>query len=285
MKFFKSRFFIVCVIVALLLVVIPSALSIFGYTGVVRGALKTIATPFEWCGSKIANGVSGFVAVFRDYDDLRAENEELRATIESMQDKEYENSVLRDQNKWLKEYLDFKNDNPALMLSEATVIARESGSYSTVLTLNKGTMHGIKKNMPVITEDGVFGYVSECGPSWSKVVSIIETASSVGVYSERAGVTGVVEGSASLRQEGICLMTYINASADIKVGDRIFTGGNGTIYPSGLLVGEIVEISADEATRTLTAKIKPAVDLTNIDDINKLMIIVGSDKDSGGSDK
>lgn len=275
MKFFKSRFFIVCVIIATVLVIVPSALSIFGYTDVIRVTLKTVATPFEWCGTKIADGIDGFVSVFRDYDELKAENEELRAKVEALENEKYQSDVLRDQNEWLKQYLNIGNKDPYLKLSEAVVIARESGNYSTVLTLNKGTLNGIKKNMPVITEDGVFGYVSECGPSFSKVVSIIETASSVGVYSERAGVTGIVEGSVALREEGACLMTYINADADIKVGDRIFTGGNGSIYPSGLLVGEITEISADEATRTLTAKIKPAVNLAEIEDISKLMIIVG----------
>lgn len=275
MKFFKSRFFIVCAAIALLLVVVPSALSIFGYTGFFRGAIKTVATPFEWCGTKIANGVSGFVSVFRDYDELKRENEELKDKLNALEQKDYENDVLREENSWLKQYLDLKNKNPSFRLSEATVVSRESGSYSTVLTLNKGTMHGIKKNMPVVTEDGVFGYVSECGPSWAKVVSIAETASSVGVYTERTGVTGVVTGSASLREEGICLMSYINAGADIKVGDKIYTGGSGAIYPSGLLVGEVTEITADEATRTLTAKIRPAVELSNIDNIQKLMIVVG----------
>ena len=70
-------------------------------------------------------------------------------------------------------------------------------------------------------------------------------------------------------------MTYIASNADIKVGDRIFTSGNGGIYPSGLLVGEIVEISADETTRTLSAIIKPSVDFDNIEDIKNIMIVTG----------
>ena len=91
----------------------------------------------------------------------------------------------------------------------------------------------------VITEDGVFGSVSECGIDWAKVVSIVETASAVSVYSERTGVTGVVSGDTALRTDGYCIMTYIASNADIKVGDRIFTSGNGGIYPAGLLIGEV----------------------------------------------
>ena len=265
----------ISVAVALVLVIVPSALSVFGYSGIVRNVLKTVATPFEWCGTQVANAVNGFVSVFAEYDQLRAENEELREKIAELEDQKYENDVLRDQNDWLKNYLDLKEHNPSVQITNATVISREAGNYATVLTINKGSVHGIKTRMPVITEDGVFGYISECGLDWAKVVSIVETASSVSVYSDRTGVTGVVEGDTALRKDGYCVMTYIASNADIKVGDRIFTSGNGNIYPSGLLVGEITEISADETIRTLSAVIKPSVDFENVADINNLMVVVG----------
>ena len=275
MKFFKSKFFIISVIAALILVLVPSMLSVFGYSGLVRNAIKTAATPFEWCGRQIADSVNGFVSVFTEYDELLEENKELKEKIESLENDAYENAVLRDQNDWLKQYLNLKEQNNTFSITNATVISREAGNYATVLTVNKGTVHGVKKNMPVITEDGVFGYVSECGLDWAKVVSIVETASAVSVYSDRTGGTGVVEGDTTLRKDGFCVMTYIASNADIKVGDKIFTSGNGNIYPSGLLVGEIAEISADEATRTLSATIKPSVDFENIEDIKNIMIVMG----------
>lgn len=275
MKFFKSKFFVISVLVALVLILVPSMLSVFGYSGVVRNVVKTVATPFEWCGRQVADAVNGFVSVFTEYDELVAENKDLKDKLAELENDKYENEVLREQNDWLKNYLNLKEQSTEFDITNATVISRESGNYATVLTVNKGRVHGVKKNMPVITEDGVFGYVSECGLDWAKVVSIVETASAVSVYSDRTGVTGVVEGDASLRKDGYCVMTYIASNADIKVGDRIFTSGNGNIYPSGLLVGEIVEISADEATRTLSAKIKPSVNFGEIEDIKKIIIIMG----------
>ena len=275
MKFFKSKFFVISVLVALVLILVPSMLSVFGYSGVVRSAIKTVATPFEWCGRQVADAFNGFVSVFTEYDELVSENKELKDKLAELENDQYENEVLREQNDWLKNYLNLKEQSTEFAITNATVISRESGNYATVLTVNKGKVHGVKKNMPVITEDGVFGYVSECGLDWAKVVSIVETASAVSVYSDRTGVTGVVEGDASLRKDGYCVMTYIASNADVKVGDRIFTSGNGNIYPSGLLVGEIVEISADEATRTLSAKIKPSVNFGEIEDIKNIIIIMG----------
>jgi rod shape-determining protein MreC len=282
MKFLKSKFFVVSATIAIILVLIPSVLSVFGYTGLVRSILKTAAKPFEWCGTQVAGAVNGFVSVFSDYDEIKAENEELRARLAELENAEYEASVMREQNAWLKNYLDLKSNNPSVILTDATIISREAGSYATVLTINKGKLHGLKRQMPVISNEGIFGYVSEVGLDWAKVVSIIETASSVGVYTERGGVTGVVEGDSTLRQNGSCVMTYISPNADIKVGDRVFTSGGGSVYPSGLLVGEITAISADEATRTLRAVVTPSVDFSDVDEITKLVVIIGY-KTAGGN--
>ena len=275
MKFYRSKFFIICVCVAVLLVLIPSALSVFGYTDVLRSALKTVAHPFEWCGAKVASAVSGFVDVFTEYDALKAENEELRAELEELKNSEHDKSVVEAENAWLKDYLDVKTKHPSMVLSDAMIISRESGNYATVLTLNRGSAHGIRRNMPIITEDGVFGYVSEVGLDWCKAVSLVETASSLGAYTDRGGAVGVVEGDATLRESGICRMTYIDAAADIKVGDLVYTGGGGKIYPEGLLIGKVTSIEADEYTRTLVAYIEPAVDFSDINDTSKVMIMTG----------
>lgn len=275
MKFYRSKFFIICVCIAVALVLIPSALSVFGYTDVLRSALKTVAHPFEWCGAKVADAVSGFVEVFTEYDDLKAENEALKAELEELKNSEHDKSVVEAENAWLKEYLDIKTRHPSMVLSDAMIISRESGNYATVLTLNRGTAHGIKRNMPIITEDGVFGYVSEVGLDWCKAVSLVETASSLGAYTDRGGAVGVVEGDATLRESGICKMTYIDSAADIKIGDLVYTGGGGKIYPEGLLIGKVTSIEADEYTRTLVAYVEPAVDFSDINDTSKVMIMTG----------
>ena len=139
MRFFKSKFFIICVTVALVLAIVTSMLSMFGYSGIIRSGLKTLATPFEWCGTTVANAVNGFVEVFAEYDDLKKENAELRARLEQLENEQHEIAILRDQNDWLKSYLDLKSYTPDLSMTNVTVIAREAGNYSTVLTINKAS--------------------------------------------------------------------------------------------------------------------------------------------------
>lgn len=275
MKFLKSKFFIICLLVAILLAATASALSMSGQTDILRGALGTIAKPFLWCGNIFSNAVNGFTDVFTEHDRLVAENQELRDQLEAMKNSSAEAEIYKAENMWLKEFLDLKSNRPEFTFTDARIISRESGNYSTVFMLNKGSIHGIKKNMAVITEDGVLGHVSEVGLDFCKVVSILESSSAVGVYAERSGASGVAKGDLNLKEEGKCVLTY-SADADIKIGDTVCTsGGSGSIYPDGLFLGEIVSIKADEVTRTLVAEVKAAVDLTDGKLPQNVVIITG----------
>ena len=270
MEFFKNKFFIITLVVALLLSIVPTVLCAMGQGSYVRKALQTAAQPFSWAFTKIGEGLSGFSVYFQKLSDLQKENEELRAQLDDYRDRIYNAKMLEEENKWLSDYLGLKKEHSDFLFEEASVIGRESGNYRTVYTLSKGTMHDIKVNMPVITEDGVVGYVTEVGPTWCRAVSIIETASAVGAYIERSGELGLIEGSYELRFEGKCRMIRLPADADVHEGDRVLTSGLGSIYPRGLFVGEVVSVDADPYSRTLTAVVQPKVDYSSL---VKVMII------------
>lgn len=285
-KFLRSKFMIACLAVLLVLVLVPSILAAIGRTDLLRSAIVTVSKPFSQAGAWVADAVNGFTDIFTDYDRLKDENAALRQELEELRLREHNAEVTQNENEWLKGYLQFHTEHPDYLLTDARIIAREAGNYATVLTLNRGTVHGVKAEMPVILEDGLFGYVSEVGLDWCRVVTVIETASAVGVYTDRTGATGVCEGDPSLRNGGNCRMTYINAAADIRVGDRVYTSGSGSMYPAGLLLGTVTAITADEGTRTLTAEIAPAVDFTALDRVDRLVIICGyegvTDSANGG---
>lgn len=270
LKFFKSRFFIIALCVALLLSIIPTVLCAMGHGDYVRSAIQTIATPFQWTFTKIGDGFGGYASYFKTIDRLREENESLRRELDNSRDKVYDAELIMEENEYLRSYLGIKSEHTDFKFEEATVIGRESTNYRTVYTLSKGTIHGIAVNMPVITEQGLVGYVVEVGATWCRAVSLVETASSVGAYVERSGTLGIVEGTYELRFDGLCRMIYIEANSDIRVGDKVLTSGVGSFYPRGLSVGVITKIETDQANRTLIATVKPDVDFS---DISKVMII------------
>ncbi len=282
MKLFRSKFFIICLICAILLTLVPTLIAAFGGTDLLRSALGTVSKPFTMCASGIANAFNGFTRVFTDYDDLKAENEALREELKEYKNKEYNEEILREHNSWLSEYINLHSANPKFSLKDAKVIGREADNSSTVLTLNRGTVHGIKRNMPVMTSAGLLGHVSEVGLDWCRVVTVIETSSSVGVYTDRGSVLGVVEGDAELRREGLCKMTYIESDSNILPSDKVFTaGGSDSIYPSGLLIGSVSSVDVDPSTGEIVATVSPAVDFNALSKITDVMIITGLDAAGG----
>ena len=274
MGFFKSRGFIFCLIAAILLTLIPTTIAAFGGTDLLRSALGTVAKPFTMCASGVANAFNGFVNVFTQYDELKEENKNLQERLELFENKEYNEKILAAQNAWLKDYLKLHDDHPELVLKDARVISREAGNYTTVLTLNKGSVSGIKKHMPVITDDGLLGYVNEVGLDWCKVSTIIEPSSSISAYTDIGGVLGVVEGDVDLRKEGLCRMAYIESDSNIQMGDRIYTAGvQGGFYPSGLLIGTVSSIDVDVTTGEMIATVTPAVSFNDLSSITGVMIV------------
>ena len=275
MKLFKSRFFVICLVVAIVLTLVPTLIAAFGGVDVLRSVMGTVAKPFTMCGSGVANAFNGFIDVFTQYDELKAENEELRAELEALRQKEYNEDLLREQNKWLKDYINVHESNPELQFTDAAVISRESGNYETVLTLNKGSIHGIRKNMAVLCADGLVGRVSEIGLDWCRVSTIVEPSSSIGVYTDRDNMLGVLKGDSLLAGNRVCTMTYISGEGNLGIGDKVYTaGGEGSLYPTGLYVGTVSDFGPDATTGELVATVTPAVDFEKIDSVSNVMIVV-----------
>lgn len=275
MKLFKNKFFIVCLTVAVAVAVLMSVFSLMGYRALVRNVLGTVATPFRAIGNLFCGAVEGFGKHFQSIDALEKKNAELEEENRALRERIEQAERLEAENERLRDYLGMKAAYPTFTLEEGTVIGHEGENYLTVLTLNRGSIHGIQVNMAVITKEGIVGCVSEVGLTWCKVSTILKDARSVGVLAPRSGASGILSGEYTYRENGTCRLTFLDddaRSADVRVGDRIETSGLGSVYPAGLTVGQVTDMRADAATRSLIATVKPTVDLSSL---SYVMIITG----------
>lgn len=278
MKLFRNRFFLICLSVALMFTAVMTTFSIMGYHGLVSDAVGTVTTPFRLVGSVFVKAARGFDKYFGNNRRLRErnealeeENELLRLRIAEAEQKELENEHLR-------VYLGMKAQNPELELTNATVIGRESSGTSVVYVFNRGTAHGISKDMPVITNLGLVGLVKETGLTWCKVVTVLEPNNAVGCYLPEERGRGILEGDYTGQTKGLCRLTNITPTdAVIKEGDIIRTsGGLGSLYPPDIVVGA-VETSEDSSI----AWVRPFVDFDNLENA---MIVTGYAKQSQKSE-
>lgn len=274
MKLFQNKFFVICLCVAITLAAVPTVFSFMGYQSLSKNILGTVTYPLRFCFSAVADGFSGIGAYFQGMDALNKKNEALNEEIDAMKDKIEEAELLEEENERLREYLGLKAKFPSFTMEEGMIISHSSGNYITTFTLNRGTMHGININMPVVCKDGIVGSVTEVGLNWCMVSTIIETATSVGAYIPRSGAVGIVSGDYSLRHEGVCRISYVDISSDIIVGDTVLSSGTGSVYPADLEIGTVTKVEIDEYSRTLVATVRPKVDFSSL---KWVMIITGYD--------
>ena len=220
----------------------------------------------------ITNAVEGFAGFFRSNAFLRRENAALQAENASLAAENERADLLEQENERLRSYLQMKTDYPSFKFEEGMVISREASNYVTVLTLNRGSLHGVAVDMAVVTTQGLVGRVTEVGINWAKVTTIIESASSVGAFVQRSGVSGIVSGDYSMRYEGKCKVTFMDPNADVQEGDLLLSGGVGSMYPADLPIGRVLSVTLDEYTRTKIATVEPSVDFSSL---HWMMIVTG----------
>ena len=266
----KNKLVKILVLIAVFLTVFYSVIALIGATTPLQNILGIAATPFRWAFSGVANATRGFTDYFTEFKSLQEENDELAERVAELEAKVAHAEQLEGENAWMREFLGVSDSLEKFELTNAQVIGKESNSYMTLYTLNKGSLQGIERDMAVISGGSVVGRVESVGLNFCKVSTVLENASSVSALCARSGARGIVDGSLGLRGEGNCAMNYINEFADIEVGDKIISSGEGSVYPYGFSIGTVVEKTFDENNRTVSAVIKPDVDF---DTVTRVMIV------------
>ncbi|MBE6622579.1 MAG: rod shape-determining protein MreC [Ruminococcaceae bacterium] len=227
-------------------------------------AAANIVTPVEKLTIGIRQACENTVSYFADVGQLRRENEQLIEDNARLLAQTRANASLAEENEWLRKFLGLKNERTEMEFVDAKIVARDIGFIRT-FTLDKGSMHGISENMPVITEDGLIGLVTEAGISTSRGISLINNNMSVGVYMERTMTSAVLTGSFDLYSDGLCKVINLPSDAEVYVGDMVYTSGYGSIYPKDIVVGTVVSVEPNPENYTLSAIVQPAADVNLAD--------------------
>ncbi len=272
--FFRSRQF---KIIAIILVGLIALSVIFGAIGGniapqanIAGA---IAAPFQKLAASISNGISDFFKVYSDGNELLLENAELKSEINDLREQLAEYDEALSQNDFYKDYLSIKESNPDFVFCPATVISRDREDPYGGFTINRGELNGISIYDPVITDEGLVGYISEVGLSNSKITTVLSPNLTIGALDNRSRDSGLVSGSLELAAKKLCRLYNLSRSAGVAIGDFVVTSGEG-IFPDGLLIGTIESIDSDPYNTSIYADIKP---FANISEIREVMVITEFD--------
>ncbi len=216
-----------------------------------------------------AEGVSQFFSGFGARKTLK---EELRLANEKIAQLETVQSVadeVKAENERLLALFNESEKYPSFKYEYAKVIVRSVDDYSATFTLNKGEADGIRKNMVVIASGGLAGKIVETSEHTSILLAIIDAHSGVPALSESSRDMGIVNGvSNSGTTAGYCIMKDLPTNAIIKPGDTVITSGMGEVFPKGITVGVITEVSKGNSNQiNSSAKLSPSVDFDHLESV------------------
>ena len=232
-----------------------------------ESAIGVVVTPFQDLTTGISSWVDETITASRNKADLKEENTELKNQIADLLEENRRLAMYEAENAKLSALLKIAQRYPDYESVGANVIAKDPGVWYDGFTIDKGTTSDISANMVLIAPEGLVGKVLESGLTFSKAQSILDSRSSVPAMSVRTGDLGVVKGDYTLSADGLCIMEYIDAQAEIMVGDEIVTSHLSDIYPAGLAIGKVLELETDTNGLTKYAVNQPYVDLKHLDTI------------------
>lgn len=248
----------VCAVLSIALFTVSVRMGDSGPLSVVRGAFQTITTPVRYLGAAVSSPFQGLGNVFANLTadqatltELQAENEELRARNVELE--EAESDVERLQG--LLELQSAYN----LQSTAARIIGGSTDSWSSTVTIDKGSSSGLTVGMPVTASGGVVGQIVECSASSSVVRLLSDESSSVSALDQTTRAQGMLKGSATGQVE----LTLVRTSQTINVGDVIITSGLGGVYPKGLPIGEVTSVEAATGAVYYTVVVEPYVNAEN----------------------
>ena len=259
-----GRPFAVLFVVSLLILLFRSAAVIQGAATMGTQLLVPIQSVLA------ATGVTTnrFFQAVGDLDRLRTDNADLRAANDRLT---LENARLAEAAIVAQQgaKLDAAQRTLPYKTITAPVIARDPSGVLKTIVIGAGTDQGVRVDQVVLAERGVVGRVSEVGTNYAKVLLVTDSASSVSALVQTSRASGIVRG-----QYGDTLvMEWILQSDPVKAGDVIVTAGLGignelrSLYPKGLVIGTVVDVTKAEVSAYQRAVISPAVDLRKLENV------------------
>jgi rod shape-determining protein MreC len=219
---------------------------------------------FSEVQSLVNSGVNGFQRFWRRYVALRnveVENSLLRNQLSELTLRLQQERSLTSRTESLQRLLDLRKSVP-LRTESARVIAVDATPYFRILTIDRGSSHGVRSDLAVVAPEGVVGRVIEpVSRRTSKVQLLVDRDAAAGARIERTRVVGVTRAGTG---ESPLLLDYVSNFADVIDGDVVVTSGTDGIYPKGFVIGRVTAVNRGDGLYK-DIGIQPEVDFSRLE--------------------
>lgn len=241
---------------------------------VFRG-MGTLATPFRSAAAYVTDRVDAVYDYAFRYEELRARLTELEDEVARLREENRTAQGALEENRRLRALLGLRQAHADFVYEAAAVTGRTPSSWNYVLTIHAGSDAGVERDMCVVTQQGyLVGIVTETGPNWAEVTTLISPQISIGVRVEPTGDGAVLTSDLDHMSAGVCALSYLSSDAALAVGDTVVTSGLGGTYPAGLTVGTVTQTGTIPSGMERYAVVKPSV---NLDELKQVFVIKAFD--------
>ncbi|MBE6013978.1 MAG: rod shape-determining protein MreC [Lachnospiraceae bacterium] len=216
-------------------------------------------------GSWLYNRTEGFKdlqTVVKENEALQEKINELTAQNSTLQLEHYEYLRLLELLNLNEKYSDYNK-------VAARITGKEPGNWFNTFTIDKGTNDGLKVDMNVIAGSGLVGIISDVGPNWAKVRSIIDDSSNVSAMDLNTTDLCIVAGDlkSMTSSQTILFQDMSDSDGNSAVGDQVVTSNISSKFLPGLLIGYISSIKKDGNNLTVSGEITPVVDFEHLEEV------------------
>ena len=240
------------------------ALALGGYfssaSNVFTGSLVNVQT---WFATRFT-AIQDFLTAPRDMASLRQRNTELEAEVSELQAQIIQLQQEVGETQSLRALLDFAQARPENRYRGAAVIGRDPSPFLHYVIINRGSNDGIRRGMPVVTNQGLVGLIDAVIADAARVQLVTDPASTVNIRLQNAEVEASLSGSVT----GDVALELIPQDTNIQPGDLVLTSGLGGGYPPDLIVGQVVNVRTRDFDLFQQATVQPVVDF------NRLQIVL-----------
>ena len=265
-KLFNAKVRIILVVAAL----ITAALVIMNSVGMVTlpGVItQGLMAPVRAVGTALTSTAELYYSYMFQYEALAAENAELKAQIAQMEDVARQADSVNRENARLRRLNQLKSTNESYEMVDAYIIGWNSTDWNSTLTINRGSNAGIAANMCAVTENGqVVGLVTEAGPNYAVIKTVLDSTLEISGTISVSGYNGMVGGGYIDGHETLLKMEYLPSSAIIRNTDQVVTSGS-TVYPRGLIIGNVVDAGFEETGVAKFALLEPAAEINTLEQV------------------
>ena len=242
------------------------ALALSGvFTSLSRLVLSPLTSIQTWVSQQY-QGLESFISASRDIRDIRQQNTKLEAENARMQAQIVELQQQLVEYEILSALLEFARANPENKYVGASVIGRDPSPFLSYIIINRGSDDGLKRGMPVVTQNGLAGRVVQVTATGARVSLITDPEMSINVRIEPSRSSAVLSGSIT----GDLTLEQIPQEADVNPGNLILTSGLGGNYPPNIIVGQVTSVRRQENALFQSASVQP---VTDFDDLNIVLVI------------